>query len=122
MTTRPRPSTAYIRYKKADIVNGLKESIAAIERTTKTFDEKVTEWKETAVAKYAEAVEKWQPGNSWYFNEAPPKRSPLCEDWRVQAINRSLLRIEAMTMEEDSSIRLRADDKVFEQMAYASCL
>lgn len=120
--TRSRPSTTHQKYLKADIVAGLKDAVAAVERAYKTYEEQVAEWRKIAVANFSHMVETWEPGN--YFNwdaQHPPKRSRLCEDWRIQSITQTLVRIEAMTPEDDGSIRLRADDKVFEQIAIAAC-
>ena len=122
--TQVRSSSTQQKYNKMEILKGLRDSITAIERIQKSFEERVAEWRTNSIETFISRVQKWEHPN--YFDTdslKPPTANRLCDNWQVQGINRSITRINAMTPDKlDGSIRLRVDDVVFEQIAVAACL
>ena len=113
-------------YEKAAVLKQLKDSENAVIGAIKTFEEQVTEWRNTAPQKFAEFVAEWDTANGFYKGSfdgfAPPKLSPLCQDYRIQNLNKAIARIEAMPADDNGNIKLYRQDPVFDMFAYASCL
>lgn len=111
------------KYQKAEVIKQLEDVIAAVERATKTHDEAFAEWKANAPAKFARWVENVKITDTFYQHALddirPPVRSQLCQDWRVQAVQRSLLRIRAM---DGDVVSISVNDPIWEQVGYAACL
>lgn len=119
MTTKT-VSRAQQKYDKAKILADLTHAQQLVLAAMERHEDDLVRWKETIVAKFAEAVEQYQEGYGWYNKSfEPPYRPDACRDWRIQRINRSILRIQALA---DDVVSLRADDSVFDDIALGACL
>lgn len=94
-----------------------------IERNRKTFDEQVEEWREEAPKRFAEFATTWDKGNGYYKGDlhqfAPPTLSNLCQDWRVQGVNRLIARIDSM---DGDIVGIRNNDPIWEYVGMEACL
>lgn len=120
MTTRV--STAQQLYLKSHILEGLEKYRQQVIDATQTYEEKLKEWKDTIVQQFTEFVAGFEPGEGSYGEKhnkkdmrefAPPVLKLACQDWRVQALNKSLARVEALAADDAGRVKLRSDDQVF---------
>lgn len=113
-------------YNRREVLKQLKDSEVALMGAIKTYEEQVATWRETAPKDFAAFVRGWDPANGFYKGDmekwAPPKLSPLCQDWRIQNLNKAIARITAMPEDNNGNIKLYRQDPVFDMFAYASCL
>lgn len=120
-----KTSVRYNKYSKTIVIQQLNDAEAAVERSTKSYEERMADWKANSPANFARAVKAFSPDSPYgsnYFDInsfRPPERSPMCSDWRIQAMNKCILRITAMS---EDTISLRSDDEVWSHVNLASCL
>lgn len=119
-TTRYRGTTTQ-EYSRDKLVSDLKAGLVLIETTLKSYEEQLAKWREEAPKMFAETVANFNPDRNWFEPEGikPPKKNNFCSDWRVQRMNKSIMRLNALA---DNKVRLRADDPIFEDINLASCL
>lgn len=119
---RERVSTRLAEYRKEAIMFRLKETRELITQSLDDFQAKLAKWKEEAPGKFAKFVESYEGTDQSSYhsgNFAPPMKPDACRDWRVQALNRAIIRIEAM---EGEIIKLPLNDPLWEYVNYADCL
>ena len=108
------------------VMKQLKDAEVAVLATIKSYEEALQEWRDQAPVRLAAAITAYGDGkqNSGYreFDFSPPKLNPACADWRVQALNKGILRIDAMTPMADGSIVIRGDDPLWDYVGLAACL
>lgn len=113
-------------YSKSAIMKELRDSETAVMGAIKTYEEQVEHWKANIVKEFADFVEHWDKENGYYKGQldhfAPPRLSPMCQDYRIQNLNRAIARIEAMAPDTNGNIKLYRQDPVFDFLAYAACL
>jgi hypothetical protein len=120
------PPKVQAKYQKDEVLKQLKDSESAVLASLKTYEEDLAHWKETAPQKLAARIAEYE-ANGYFgsrdFDFPPPKLNPACQDWRIQNLNKAILRITAMTPDEKTgSINLRGDDPLWEYVALAACL
>jgi len=115
------------KYNKANVLKQLREAEAAVLRTIQTHEQALIQWRESAPRKLAGAIEQYGDGKQGYhssmFNFEPPRLNTACADYRVQGLNKCILRIEAMAGDrQDGAITLRGDDPLWDYVGLAACL
>ena len=112
------------KYQKAAVVKELRDASAAVERALKTHEEELAEWRETATLRLAQKIADWGDGKDkfsgsrdWDF--PPPSLNQACRDYRIQSLNRCILRVSAM---DGDVVALRSDDPIWEFVGLAACL
>lgn len=130
MASRSGPSVRINKYTKTDILKQLRDAENAVLGSLKSYEEEFQEWKTTVVGKFQKFVDGLPPENdradyysSISFNDFnPPKMNQACRDYRVQNLNRTIVRIEAMAEDEKGVITLAGNDPLWDYMSLAACL
>lgn len=107
-------------YSKEDLIQALKDALARRAEAIDTFEKDLARWREESPAKFAAAVEAYDPEKKYvHFPDFdPPKRSEACADWRIKDLNREIARIGLVA---GDVIKLRQDDSIFGYIGEGAC-
>lgn len=118
--TKPRGSG---KFQKAKILSSLKDTQAAILAQLEDYDTKLARWKTEAPEKFAHAVAEYgTSSNHWStFEFEPPRRSSACSDWRIQALNKHIARVDSMS-DIEGIVTILNSDSLWEYVGQAACI
>lgn len=115
-----------VKYSKTEVLKQLRDAEAAVERSLKTHEEAFQEWKENAPKKFAEWVDSVGISDTIYSANMdafrPPVKHEACRDYRIQNLNRCILRVTAMATDDYGIISVRPDDELWGYVGLAACL
>lgn len=113
-------------YNKSAILKELREAETAVMDAIVDYKTQVAIWRQEAPKRFAEFAANWDPDNGFYRGNldgfSPPTLSKACQDYRVQQLNKTIVRIDAMAADSNGNIKLYRQDPLFDYLGYASCL
>lgn len=111
------------KFQKAKILSALKDTQTAVLVQLEDYDTKLARWREEAPAKFAEYVANYDPAKSGYWSHTwdPPTKGTACSDYRIQALNKHIAKVDAMG-DNDGIVTILNSDPLWEYVGQAACI
>lgn len=118
-TTKPR---GVGKFQKAKILAALRDTQTALMALIEDHETKLARWKEEAPVRFSEYVANYDLNPYFHISSfEPPKKNTACADWRIQALNKHIARVDAMN-DVDGIVSILNSDLMWEYVGQAACL